>query len=79
MESKEGKMKFLEEDNLVLTSQVKAYSRQCEELKRTMIQLQEKSELLEQQLSKKEKEVIYKISYWDWLIGSYWLDWQYPP
>ena len=44
-----------EEEKLVLTSQVKAYSRQCEELKKTMLQLQEKSKNLEEQVHHKER------------------------
>ena len=51
----EDRMKDWEEEKLVLTSQVKAYSRQCEELKKTMVQLQEKSKLLEEQLHHKER------------------------
>ena len=45
----------LEEEKLVLTQQVKAYSRQCEELKKTMVQLQEKSKTLEEQVYHKER------------------------
>ena len=47
-----------EEDRFVLTQQVKAYSRQCcqcEELKKTMLQLQEKSKTLEEQVYHKER------------------------
>ena len=44
-----------EEEKLILISQVKAYSRQCEELKKTMLQLQEKSKCLEEQLYHKER------------------------
>ena len=47
-----------EEDKLVLTKRVKAYSRQCrqcEELKKTMLQLQEKSKTLEEQVYHKER------------------------
>ena len=60
--SLEDKVKDLEEEKQVLTSQVKAYSRQCEDLKRTMVQLQENSKLLEEQLHHKEQiehEVFY--------------------
>ena len=48
------RMKNWEEEKLVLTSQVKAYSRQCEELKKMMVQLQEQSKLLEEQLHHKQ-------------------------
>ena len=51
----EDRMKNWEEEKLVLTSQVKAYSRQCEELKKTMVKLQEKSKLLEEQVHHKEQ------------------------
>ena len=47
--------KYCEEENLVLTSQVKAYSHQCEELKKTIVQLQEKSQNLEEQVYQKQK------------------------
>ena len=50
----EDRMKNWEEEKLVLTSQVKAYSRQCEELKKMMVQLQEQSKLLEEQLHHKQ-------------------------
>ena len=39
--SLDDSLKNLEEEKLVLTQQVKAYSRQCEELKKKMVQLQE--------------------------------------
>ena len=45
----------LEEEKLVLTQQVKAYSRQCEELKKTMVQLQERSKTLEEEAYHKER------------------------
>ena len=48
----EDKVKNTEEEKLVLTQQVKAYSRQCEELKKTMVQLQE---TLEKQVYHKER------------------------
>ena len=51
----EEKVGNLEEEKLVLTQQVKAYSRQCEELKKTMVQLQEKSKSLEEQVHRKER------------------------
>ena len=51
----EEKVGNLEEENLVLTQQVKAYRRQCEELKKTMVQLQEKSKTLEEQVYHKER------------------------
>ena len=51
----EEKVSNLEEEKLVLTQQVKAYSRQCEELKKTMVQLQEKSKTLEEQVYHKER------------------------
>ena len=47
-----------EEDKLVLTQQVKANSHQCcqcQELKKTMLQLQEKSKTLEEQVYHKER------------------------
>ena len=50
----EDRTKDWEEEKLVLTSQVKAYSRQCEELKKTMVQLQEKSKTLEEKVYHKE-------------------------
>ena len=56
-------MNNCEEEKLILISQVKAYSRQCEELKK-MLQLQEKSKCLEEQLYHKEQiesEVINDI------------------
>ena len=53
--SLEDSLKDLEEEKLVLTQQVKAYSRQCEELKKTMVQLQEKSKTLEEQVYHKER------------------------
>ena len=60
--------KNLEEEKLILTSQVKAYSRQCEELKKTMVQLQEKSKILEEQVYHKERiatevHVMYVTNY----------------
>ena len=48
--SLEDSLKDWEEEKLVLTQQVKAYSRQCEELKKTMVQLQEKSKTLKEQV-----------------------------
>ena len=51
----EDKVKDMEEEKLVLTAQVNAYSRQCEELKKTMVQLQEKSKTLEEQVYHKER------------------------
>ena len=48
-------MNNCEEEKLILISQVKAYSRQCEELKKAMLQLQEKSKRLEEQLYHKER------------------------
>ena len=51
----EDKVKNMEEEKLVLTSQVNTYSRQCEELKKTMVQLQEKSKTLEEQVYHKER------------------------
>ena len=48
-------LKDWEEEKMVLTSQIKAYSRQCEELKKTMVQLQEKSKTLEEQVYHKER------------------------
>ena len=51
----EEKVGNLEEEKLVLTQQVSAYSRQCEELKKTMVQLQEKSKTLEEQVYHKER------------------------
>ena len=53
--SLEDSLKDWDEEKLVMTSQVKAYSRQCEELKRTMVQLQEKSKTLEEQVYHKER------------------------
>ena len=44
-----------EEDRLVLIQQVKAYRRQSEELKKAMLQLQEKSKTLEEQVYHKER------------------------
>lgn len=44
-----------EEEKQILTQQVKAYSRQCDDLKKTMFQLQEKSKLIEEQLHHREK------------------------
>ena len=49
------KIKDLEEKNLVLISRVNAYSRQCEKLIKTMIQLQEKSKTLEEEAYHKER------------------------
>ena len=51
----EEKVGNLEEEKLVLTQQVRAYSRQCEELKKTMVQLQEKSKTLEEQVYHKDR------------------------
>ena len=48
-------LKDWEEEKMILTSQIKAYSRQCEELKKTMVQLQEKSKTLEEQVYHKER------------------------
>ena len=61
----EDSLKELEEEKLVLTQQVKAYSRQCEELKKKMVQLQEKSKALELQVYHKEKiaSEVYVIIY----------------
>ena len=56
--SLEDSLKDLEEEKLVLTQQVKAYSRQCEELKKTMVQLQEKSKTLDEQVHHKERIAI---------------------
>ena len=53
--SLEDSLKDWEEEKLVLTSQVKAYSRQCEELKKTTVQLQEKSKTLEEEVYHKER------------------------
>ena len=54
--SLEDSLKDLEEEKLVLTQQVKAYSCQCEELKKTMVQLQEKSKkTLEEQMHHEER------------------------
>ena len=51
----EDSLKDWEEEKLVLTSQVKAYSRQCDELKKTLYHLQEKSKTLEEQVYHKER------------------------
>ena len=53
--SLEDSLKDLEEEKLVLIQQVKAYSRQCEELKKVMIQLHEKSKTLEEEVYHKER------------------------
>ena len=57
--SNEDSVKNLEEEEkLVLMKQVKGYSRQCrqcEELKKTMLQLQEKSKSLEEEVYHKER------------------------
>ena len=42
-----------EEEKLVLTSQVNGYSRQCDELKKTLLQIQNKCKSLEDQLKHK--------------------------
>ena len=43
----EDSLKDWEEEKMILTSQVKAYSCQCEDLKKTIVQLQEKSKNLD--------------------------------
>ena len=44
-----------EEEKLVLTSQVNGYSRQCDELKKTLLQIQNKCKSLEDQLKHKTR------------------------
>ena len=60
--STEDLRKDWEEEKIVLTSQVKAYSRQCEELKKTLLRIQEESKCLQEQVNHKSRiqfEVIF--------------------
>ena len=60
--SMEDLRKDWEEEKVVLTSQVKAYSRQCEELKKSLFRIQEESKSLQEQVNHKSRiqfEVIF--------------------
>ena len=55
-----------EEERLVLTSQVNGYSRQCDELKKTLLQIQNKCKSLEDQLKHKTGLETKVTNLYDW-------------
>ena len=56
-----------EEEKLVLTSQVNGYSRQCDELKKTLLQIHNKCKSLEDQLKHKTGLEI-EVTNFNWQI-----------
>ena len=55
-----------EEEKLVLTSQVNGYSRQCDELKKTLLQIHNKCKSLEDQLKHKTGLETEVTNFYDW-------------